>query len=86
MAFLAALPTVGAAPLLGGLAGIGAALFGKKSKQGPQALSQVTRDDASAAIANQDELRKRKGGAADILNGTTGAEAALSGGKLVLGS
>lgn len=52
----------------------------------PQALPTVTRDDAAATIAADDELRKRRGGAADILNGSGGAEAALSGGKLTLGS
>lgn len=52
----------------------------------PEALPTVTRDDAAAQIASDDELRKRRGGAADILNGASGAEAALSGGKLTLGS
>jgi hypothetical protein len=38
------------------------------------------------APAPDDELRRRRGGAADILTGTRGAEAATTGGKLVLGS
>lgn len=52
----------------------------------PSALPTVTRDDASAAAAAGDELLRRRGGAADILNGAGGAEAALTGGKLTLGS
>lgn len=51
----------------------------------PAALPTVTRDDAVAQQRADDELRRRKGGAADILNGASGAEAALTGGKLVLG-
>lgn len=77
---------VGAAA--GATIGYGAGSVLEPGKRGPTrtAIGQVTRDDATAMISNQDELRKRKGGAADILNGTTGAEAVLSGGKLVLGS
>jgi hypothetical protein len=52
----------------------------------PQALPTVTRDDAAATVAASDELRRRRGGAADIVNGPSGAEAALTGGKLTLGS
>lgn len=66
-------------PIAGGLLGVG----GKKKK--PVApVPTATRDDAMTAV--DDELLRRRGGAADILTGTTGAEAALSGGKLVLGS
>ena len=49
------------------------------------ALPTVTRDDAAAQIAADDELRKRRGGAADIITGAAGAEAPLTGGKLTLG-
>lgn len=52
----------------------------------PSPLASVTRDDAAAQIAAQDELARRKGGAADILTGASGAEPVLSGGKLTLGS
>lgn len=52
----------------------------------PSALPSVTRDDAAAITAADDEIRRRKGAAADILNGASGAEAALTGGKLVLGA
>ena len=73
------------APLFG-LAGLaGQALFSKKAKP-PAALPNASRDDAASIAAADDELRRRKGGAADILTGARGAEAPLSGGKLVLGS
>jgi hypothetical protein len=49
----------------------------------PTPLRPVTRDDAAAAI---DEIRRRQGAAADIITGSGGAEAALTGGKLTLGS
>ncbi len=52
----------------------------------PSALPTATRDEAAAAAMADDELRRRKGGAADIVTGTGGAEAALTGGKLTLGS
>lgn len=52
----------------------------------PAPLPTVTRDEAAAKSASMDELRRRKGAAADIVNGTGGAEAALTGGKLTLGS
>lgn len=73
---------------LGGLLGgdLVGKLFGGKKKETVKALPQVSRDDAAAEMERDDELRRRKGGAADILNGQTGTEAALSGGKLVLGS
>lgn len=71
----------------GGLLGVGArALFKNKKKTAARPLLTATRDDASALAMQEDELRRRKGSAADILTGSTGAEAALSGGKLVLGS
>jgi hypothetical protein len=79
MAFLG-----GALPLVGGL--LGQALFGGKKKRPREPLPSAGRDDATAAIAADDELRRRRGGAADILTGTRGAEAATTGGKLVLGS
>lgn len=65
---------------------LGTALFGGRPKPAASALPTATRDDAAAMLASGDELRRRKGGAADILNGTSGTEAAVTGGKLVLGS
>ena len=78
---------LGLGALFGGLGslGLGGAMLLKGGKKPKQPLPQATRDDA-AAIAADDELRRRKGGAADIITGATGAEAALSGGKMVLGS
>ncbi|MBN8848164.1 MULTISPECIES: hypothetical protein [unclassified Sphingomonas] len=52
----------------------------------PAPLRAVTRDDAAAQVAADDELRRRQGAAADIVNGTGGAEAPLTGGKLTLGN
>jgi hypothetical protein len=66
--------------VVGGLLGLG------KSKV-PKALPAPTRDDAMAQIQNEDELRRRRGAAADIISGSTGAEAAVgSTGKFVPGS
>lgn len=52
----------------------------------PSPLPTVTRDDAASQVSANDELQRRKGGAADILNGSGGAQAPLTGGKLTLGS
>lgn len=52
----------------------------------PAALPTATRDDAAAQANANDELLRRKGGAADILNGSGGAEAAGATGKTTLGS
>ena len=74
--------------IAGGILGLGAKALGvggKKKQKVVQPLPQVSRDDAVAQMRD-DELLRRRGSAADILTGTTGAEAALSGGKLVLGS
>lgn len=51
----------------------------------PSALPTATRDEAAAQIQANDELLRRKGGAADILSGSGGAEAS-SGIKTTLGS
>ena len=68
-----------------GLAGLLFHPFG--NKQGPKPLPQVSRDAADATLAAQDELAKRRGGAADMMNGTTGYEAGASAtGRLVVGS
>lgn len=71
--------------LVGGVIGGGLLGLGKKKKaQVVAPVPTATRDDAMQTV--DDELLRRRGGAADILTGATGAEAALSGGKLVLGS
>lgn len=70
--------------LLGGL--LGKTLLGGKKKAQRVALPGATRDDAAAAIAAEDELRKRRGGLDDVLTGTRGAEAALQAGRLVVGN
>jgi hypothetical protein len=67
--------------VLGSVLGIGG-----KPKAPIQPLPQATRDDAKAAAMANDELLRRKGGAADMLTGAMGAEAPRSGGKLTLGS
>ncbi len=77
---------LGAAIGIAGTAGAQAALSKKPKAGAVAALPMVTRDEAAAAVARDDDLRRRKGGAADILTGATGAEAALTGGKLVLGN
>lgn len=76
----------GLANALFGLAGLLFKPFGKK-KEAPKALPQVNRDAADATLAAQDELAKRRGAAADMMNGTTGYEAGASTtGRLVVGS
>ncbi|PNU05816.1 hypothetical protein [Novosphingobium guangzhouense] len=67
--------------VVGGLLGLGG-----KAKT-PQAMATPTRDDALEQIQDEDELRRRKGAASDILNGSTGAQAAISSvGRFVPGS
>ncbi|KPH66337.1 MULTISPECIES: hypothetical protein [unclassified Novosphingobium] len=71
--------------LVGGVVGGLLGLTGKS--KAPSALASPTRDDALAQIENEDELRRRKGAASDIINGSTGAEAALgTTGRFVPGS
>lgn len=45
----------------------------------PAALPSLQRDDAVAAAEANDERLRRKGGAADILTGSGGAEAPTTG-------
>ena len=54
------------------------ALMGGKMKE-PKPSATVTRDDARERAGIEDELRKRRGGAADILTGASGAEAGATG-------
>lgn len=46
----------------------------KKPKDPPKPLPTVSRDDVISGIARDDMLRRRRGGAADMLTGATGAE------------
>lgn len=70
-----------------GLAGLLLKPFGGGNKQGPKPLLQVNRDAADTALPAQDELARRRGSAADMMNGTTGYEAGASTtGRLVVGS
>lgn len=50
----------------------------------PKPTPVAQRDDAEAAMAQEDELARRRGGAADVITGAGGAEAA-AGGKSLLG-
>lgn len=78
-----------AAKTLGfGLLGLGASslLAKPKAPTMAQPLPAATRDDAAAAANLNDELLRRKGGAADIITGVRGAEPASSGLKTVLGA
>lgn len=53
----------------------------------PAPLPTPTRDDARALAQDVDKLRKRRGGAADIVTGASGLEpAAGATGKTTLGS
>lgn len=51
----------------------------------PVPLKPATRDRARETANLDDELRRRRGGAADMLTGTGGAEASGSVGKTQLG-
>lgn len=75
-----------ALPVIGGLLGLGATLLKKKPAAPIQPLPAATRDDAAAQATLNDELLRRKGGAADILTGVRGAEAPSSGAKTLLGA
>ena len=74
--------------LVGGL--LGMALGGNKSAPTPDPanpLPVANRDDARADAQRNDELRRRKGAAADLITGSGGAEASAGSlGKLVVGS
>jgi hypothetical protein len=56
-----------------------------KKPSAPPIQQPVTRDDARDQAARQDELLRRRGGAADIVTGSYGAEAP-PGAKTTLGS
>lgn len=85
MQILAALPAI----FTGASVGLSAAKLLSKPKAQQQAaapLPLVTRDAARASLDAERELARRKGGAADIVTGTRGAEATANTGRLVLGS
>lgn len=86
MAFLAGIAPIISA--IGGAVGIGAtvASLTAKGPKLPTALPTATRDAAARDQMAQDELLRRRGGAADILNGAGGAEPAQASGKTTLGS
>jgi hypothetical protein len=56
----------------------------KSPGKAPTPLPSVTRDTVRDRAAQEDELRRRRGGAADILTGSSGAEAGATG-KTTLG-
>lgn len=66
----------------GGVLGV---LMGGGGKKGPVAQAPAARDEVAMAEADAERLRKRRGGAADMLTGTGGAEAG-SGAKFVAGN
>ena len=51
----------------------------------PAPVPVATRDDAMSAIQTQDELARRRGGAADMITGAGGAEPTTPTGKALLG-
>jgi hypothetical protein len=57
----------------------------KTPGKAPDPLPAVTRDDARDQATQADELRRRRGGAADLLTGPGGAEPTGATGKTTLG-
>lgn len=55
-----------------------------KTPKAPTPSKPVTMDEARDAASAEDELRRRKGGGADMLTGARGAEAGTTG-KVKLG-
>lgn len=62
-----------------------AGLFKPKTQQTATASPTLSRDDTLRSLQKDDELRRRRGGAADILTGADGAEPAPAGAKALLG-
>lgn len=83
-----ALPFImAAATVVGAGVSVASALSGPAQAKTTQPLLTPTRDDTQKIIDQQDALARRKGAAADILTGSSGAEAApATTGRLVLGS
>lgn len=58
----------------------------KTPGKAPKPIPTATRDDAREKVMADDALRRRRGGAADILTGSAGAEASAGAtGKSMLG-
>ena len=57
----------------------------KKPKAAPAPTPIPTREDAARAALKEDGMRKRRGGAVDILTGASGVEAATPGVKALTG-
>lgn len=69
-----------------GVAGLLGSQLAKGPGKPPAPLPTVTRDTARDQAMANDELLRRRGGAADILNGASGAEPAQATGKATLGT
>lgn len=70
--------------LISPVAALAGGLFGKKKSKKdtqPRALPPVTRDSVREEADRRDELKRRRGGAADIVTGAYGAEPAAPTGK-----
>lgn len=74
-------PALLALPAIFGAVGLAA-----KTPKVPKPLPIATRDDARGLAERERELSRRRGGAADILTGTSGAEAGPGSAKELLGS
>jgi hypothetical protein len=64
---------------------LGAAVGLFKKPKIPAPVAAPTRDDVAREAIKEDNLRKRRGGAADMLTGAGGAEAAATGVKTLVG-
>lgn len=69
----------------GGAVGLAMNLLGGKPKKGPVAPGPAAQDDAAEMAEREDELRRRRGAAADMITGTGGAEGG-GGAKFVAGN
>ena len=75
--------------LVTGVLGGALSAFGIGGGKAPaaQPLPAVTRDDAAVEAERMNKIRKRRGAAADmIVNGSSGADAAVSAPRLIAGS
>jgi hypothetical protein len=76
----------GIAAIISAVAAIGGTVAAITNKpKVPTAIPIATRDDATAAVNQEDDLRQRRGAGADILTGSAGAEAG-AGATFVAGS